>query len=380
MKLNAWKPSDSNGPYTRFYMQDNSGTFVGLKGRNMVIDGGTNENMSKLNIFLVENDIFINFISIKKLKELLDEKGVVDYSSKRKYNPKKKSSYDNVISGDFGKNIKSSQSLNNETRMQVASSCPFKAPTIKNGYIVVDSREPKELFDIIETINIDNIQYGSLPLGDIVIGDIRNKNILLIERKTITDLTKSIKNNHAHDQAERYFDEKERMARLGYDMQVIWIVEGEDNGDRMLYNCLEKGVNVDGWVNYIATIVGQQTIQSFNMNHTAYLVGKLAQGFIERKLYYPVRSGNPLINRKHESYVSSLAEDQGDHGVTRASNGLASMLSYIPAIKTNVATELAKTGKTYSEITQMSIKELLEIKGVGKKSAEEIYSDFNMKE
>lgn len=374
MKFKPWKRKDSNGPYLRFYDNSSGAYICKTGGRNgkLEIQGGTHFSREKVAEALLSEGIVLSDIGLRELNEIMinrnfDIGGSFNYRSE-----------ENVVKGKFGLDLRSNTHLNNETEIQDVSSCPFLSSTQKNGYIIVDTREPSSLFNKISELNINNIQNAQLPLGDILIGDSRNQDVLLIERKTIKDLNRSITTSHAHDQAERYYDKQREMEALGIRMQVIWIVEGENEGQRMLYNALPKSVQMDGWVNYIATIVNQQTIQSYNENHTAYLIGKLAQGFIEKSLYYKVKSGNPLVNRvhNHEPLIHSH-DEENDHGVTRVNNSLASMLSYIPSIKSNVAEELSKLNKTFSEITQMSIDELMKVKGIGKKSSQEIYNDFN---
>ena len=377
MQFTPWKPKGKTGIAIRFYANNGSGAYIEKKGGNLgalVVSGGTRLDQELVNQTLLAENIVLSEVGLTELNALMEAKGLIAGS---------RASRQRTTSASrtrFGLDLRSNEDMHTETMYQDISSCKFKASTTKNGFILVDHREPNGLFNLINNINISNIQQAQLELGDIIIGDSRNQDMLLIERKTVTDLNASIKNNHAHDQAERYYDRQRELEKLGIRMQVIWIVEGEAEGKRMLYNGLEKCVQMDGWVNYISTIVNQQTIQSFNANHTAYLIAKLAQGFLEKELYYKVKSGSPLVNRIHDHSVLNTSKmEDNDHGVTRASNGLAAMLSYIPAIKSNVANELATLGKTFAEVTQMSVDELSKVKGVGKLSAQKIYDDFNMK-
>jgi ERCC4-type nuclease len=376
MQFRPWKPKGKDGPYIRYYACDDSGAYIEKKGGRLgalIISGGTRLDKEIIHQTLIEKEIDLSKLGLTELNRIMEVKGLIagsSFTQKKASTPHRK----------FNLDLRSNTDMHSETMYQDVTTCKFKASTKKNGYILVDHREPNALFKTISNINISNIQQTQLELGDILIGDSRSQDLLLIERKTVTDLKNSIISNHAHDQAERYYDKQRELEKLGIRMQVIWIVEGEAEGQRMLYNALDKCVNMDGWLNYIATIVNQQTIQSFNSNHTAYLIAKLAQGFIERELYYKVKSGNPLINRVHtHSVLSTNKSEDSDHGVTRAKNNLSSLLSYIPAIKSNVANELSKLDKSFAEITQMSIKELLEVKGIGKVSAQEIYDDFNKK-
>jgi len=380
MQFKPWKPSGSGSVFIRFYLDGNNDIFISKKSNNLVISGGSSSQRNHVNTFLLENDIDLTTTGLRDLHSSLGEKGML---------VGQKINFNNVINPGFqqsharsrgyGLDTRTNQSIASETERHVVSSVKMLSSTRKNGYVIVDSREPRALFEKMCECQIDNVQYATLPLGDIVIGDTRNNDILLVERKTITDLSASIKSNHAHDQAERYFDEKNRMAKLGYRMKVMWLIEGEMSGDRMLYNALEKAVQMDGWINYIDVIANQNTCQSYNLNHSCYLLAKFAQGFIEQELTNKVQSGNPLINRSHKVEILNATIEDSDHGVTRAVNGLDAILSYIPSIKRNVATELSKLGLALNEVTQMSVEDLLKVKGVGKKSAQEIFDDFNKK-
>jgi ERCC4-type nuclease len=184
-----------------------------------------------------------------------------------------------------------------------------------------------------------------------------------------------------HSQAERHADYVHDRAAQGVHTRVVWIIEGEDEGSRLLYNTLPQVKQTDGMVNYLVGVLGQHIIQSYSTNHTAYLIAKLTQGFLEQELYRPVKVGAVRIDRskKERRLKSAILPHSAEsyRGVLMAANGLAQMLSLMPGIKTNVAKEMAATGLSLAQIVNMSLEEISALKGVGPKSAKEIHDLFN---
>ncbi|MFQ3193092.1 MAG: ERCC4-type nuclease [Paraglaciecola sp.] len=283
------------------------------------------------------------------------------------------------------KNTKTPKQLSEEAGGLDISTVGFLVSTIKNSYIKIDHREPKALQDLMQKCKIEDVQVVTLPLGDILIGSKDGKKELLIERKTITDLCQNIKSDdkHAHDQVEKSYSYKQQKAKEGVAVKIIWIIEGEDEGSRMLYNILPRIEQVDGWIGYCLAISDQYMVNTFNVNHTAYMAAKIGQCFLERKLTNPVKTdaGQRIDTAKQISLRKEVPLDEDtDRGVVSARSGVAQMLSFFPSIPMNVAKELANTGKSIKQITAMSNKELLDIKGVGDKRASDIFNDFNQKQ
>jgi ERCC4-type nuclease len=283
------------------------------------------------------------------------------------------------------KNTKTPMQLSDESASLDISTVGFLVSTMKNSYIKIDHREPKALQELMQQCKIEDVQVVTLPLGDILIGSKDGKKELLIERKTVSDLCQNIKSDdkHAHDQVERGYAYKQQKAKEGVAVKIIWIIEGEDEGSRMLYNILPAVQQVDGWIGYCLAISDQYMVSTFNVNHTAYMVAKMGQCYLERKLTNPVKTmaGVRIDTAKQISLRKEVSLDEDtDRGVVSARSGVSQMLSFFPSIPMNVAKELANTGKSIKQITAMSNKELLDIKGVGDKRASDIFNDFNQKQ
>jgi ERCC4-type nuclease len=277
------------------------------------------------------------------------------------------------------KNNKSQDQLYHEAANLDPSSIKFKNHIRKSLSIVVDHREPDELFTLLDRSQIDSVDIAQMPLGDIFVTD--GKSELIFERKTITDFDVSIRgdDHRAHSQVERYYEYQQSMARKGVAVRFIWIIEGENEGARGLYHGLPEIKQMDGMINYITGISDQYLVSTYNLTHTAYLITKLIQGYFERELTYKVRIHDSRVDKKHDRVLMDVPESTQDRGVTRKVDGLAPMLSYIPGISSNVAKELAATGKSFAEIVQMNREELLAIKGVGAGKADIIIASFGLR-
>ena len=75
--------------------------------------------------------------------------------------------------------------------------------------LYIDNREPKAIIDALEFINNSSknkitIELANLDLGDFVLYDEKNEqNIIIIERKSLTDLEASIKDGRYNEQSYR---------------------------------------------------------------------------------------------------------------------------------------------------------------------------------
>ncbi len=411
MQFRPWKPEASN-VYIRFYVVGREGEYLSKKANRIQITAPSTTRRRLIAEFLQSAGININAVGLRELGALLNNKGLTvspSQTNSRPYSGSTKSRFDdamdNVIGqgrfqsrNNFGSNSNFSfqdstqEELYSQALQLNVSSAPFKDATLDDAIVLVDHREPTELFNLLSSTGIKNVHSSSLPDGDILVTSHKDSSrVLLIERKTLTDLYNNITSDskHAHEQAERYYRSMVQNANEGIQMQVIWIVECEKNSSgqvRTLYNVLTQIQNMDGWLNYVNVICGQQTIQTYNLNHTAYMIAKLIQGFIEQSLYYPVKVRNSRIDmssteRKRLNKTMLNTNQEATHkGVVSVSDGLKGILALMPGINTKIASELAKSGKSLAEITRMTEEELLEIKGIGNKTAKQIYHMFNAKQ
>ena len=274
----------------------------------------------------------------------------------RSSRPQTKSDYANVLSP---------QALHQQALELKLDSIKFLQP--KSRYTVtLDTREPSELSQIFSTSGIQ-LRNEALSCGDIRISNAHSSDELIIERKTVSDLYSSIVSNHAHRQAESLCEYQSQRASQGFRTQIYWLIEGEEQGSRMLYNSFEKMVQTDGVINYFSAILGQGVLQTFNMQHTSYLALKLAQGFHEQELVYKV-------NEKARKTTSTPSTNY--HGVRGDKNVLLKILMAIPSIREPVAHQIIAKGHKMADVLQYTKSQWLSFDGVGTTTADKIISEL----
>jgi ERCC4-type nuclease len=377
MKITEWE----KGNHHRLYVNDNAfleKVYLDLKSKSFNLYGNS-EDKTKLIEHLIKNGIHLNEINnVEILKPRINACPPILGFNKREI-------FKNANFFETLKNNKDCVTLYNETNNEDLSKPPFKASTIKNTIITIDHREPNDFIELFLCSKLLNISNGTLELGDYLFEDELTGDQLIIERKTITDFTESVKGDkhRAHSQAERLYKHQSEMQSNGKRCKIVWIIEGEDQGKRMLYNGLPKAKEVDGMVNYLEIILNQSVIQSFNKKHSVYLMLKMAQGFIEQELFYKVKiegTGKRIDLSKKDRlhFKNNTCSEEHKTGVISINDGLAAMLSYLPNIKSNAAIELANTNKSFKDIVAMEIDELSDIKFIGKETAIKIYNTFNL--
>lgn len=387
MQFRPWKPKGTD-QYIRFYIEHGDGDFIGKKGGRLEVSAGSSKREIEIRNFLISNGIDIDELGLTDFHQALKDKRLTVFQrgsgSPRGRNTFHESSYSRPASDSFSFVNKSPSGIYADSMTLVPAKAPFKDSTLKNGFIGIDHREPDSLKRAVETIPLDTFS-AALPNGDFVIGDRKNPNReLIIERKTITDFYTGIvrDDHHCHEQAERYFTYAQEKAKEGVKVQVIWIIEAEKQGERLIYNTLPEVKQMDGMVSYLTVINGQHVVQSYSEIHTAYLIAKFAQAFIEQALYYPIKVNDVRIDKtkKQRQAISEVIEPAGnDHGVVISNQGLEQMLSVFPGIRSNVAKALADTGKSFAEIVNMSVNELKGVKGIGEQGAINLHENFNLR-
>ena len=276
---------------------------------------------------------------------------------------------------------KSTRDLFSESQRLSASSIKFcRKSTPENLTVYVDyPREPEKLITALREsiIPSENIIAKMSPF-DIQIIDQKTGSELLVERKTVTDLNAAIKSGRVHEQVEKYFEYAYEASLEGKTVRVLWVIEGENEKGLTPMMGLDGLPQITGLINYQMMISDQFVHFTHSTQETAYAVVKFAQGFFERKLQKKVVAGK-YDNRKSIGITSADATLRDDSGSYRKATGLTAQLMYIDGVTTKTASSLAATGKSFSEIVQFSIDELMMVDGIGRKSAERIFSSFNAK-
>ena len=124
-------------------------------------------------------------------------------------------------------------------------------------------------------------------------------------------------------------------------------------------------------------------MQSFGKKHTVYLTLKLAQGFFEQQLYYPIKSDNGKkanyacnMKRKERlertSQAPSASGSTQDHGVARL-NDAGQALAFLPGMNTAAAAALSNAGLSIADVCALGVAELQGFPGIGPKTAQSLY-------
>jgi len=183
--------------------------------------------------------------------------------------------------------------------------------------IEIDNREPSKVKEYFETLCKSNSEYQlqllNLAQGDYILRDANNTIQMIIERKTITDLLASVKDN-------RYKEQAERFAQLEIShSKVYYIIEGnlnhfsKDSIDyKTIYSCIFS-LNYKYEYSVILTATLDKTIE-----------------FIEQ---YLIRLQK---NKDESTSVVSLVKKQ----TVTPENLHSYMLSIIPNISFKTACEL----------------------------------------
>ncbi|MBT42058.1 MAG: hypothetical protein CMF12_05995 [Idiomarina sp.] len=377
MKFRLWQKHGK----TRLYMvteQGTGGPFFDLSNGKLSIAGGDSHSRQPLVELVNSNELPSN--SVDDLVTYLKTHG----HSVLKPGQRSNKPPQTLMPSFAGVDIRTPSEIALQTQQNSIEKTPFTKRSLKELLITIDSREPAIVHDVFSTSPL-NIERNGLPVGDICVSSNANDDQLIFERKTVSDLYSSVINTHMHSQAERLFEWQQSHNGRS---RVIWLIEGElqSDGARGLYNALPQPKQVDGLINYWIGVLGQYVIQSYTPKHSAYLIHKVAQGFFEHQLPYPVKSNNgnrvDVPARARQAKPTSTDSDVSNgttvkHGVSISGRDtLFQVLCAYPSINSRVAAALMALDKPLHAILSMPEEELLELEGVGKKTAAAMAKDF----
>jgi len=230
--------------------------------------------------------------------------------------------------------------------------------------IRVDNREHELLKYIKELIvNIPlfkdlEVQVENLPLGDVIISNnVEDK--LIIERKSINDLSASIKDG-------RYEEQSYRLNGLNHpNHNIIYLIEGDVNRvNRFKDNKMEK-LTLYSSIFSLNYYKGFSVIRSFSIDESAIFIcntaNKLRKGEAENKLPYYQNNQNNLAILKpisleeteemtcnDKDYVSVVKKIKKDN-ITPDNIGEI-MLCQIPGISSITAMAIMSKFKTFPNL------------------------------
>ncbi|KXS55314.1 MAG: ERCC4-like helicase-nuclease [Marinobacter sp. T13-3] len=225
--------------------------------------------------------------------------------------------------------------------------------SIKMGHpitIEVDHRETKLIAELMGAHDKVTIERVSLELADFRVTD-RAGNELLIERKRCTpegdktDFEASIQGDS------RLFDQSERLKFkvANSDHQVIPIILLEGNVHANATSMLLQ--QVDGAISFLSVVQRISVLQSYNANHSAYMIVKLAAHFSD---------GLYEVPSFHRNKPAALFEQK------------RYVLESLPGISTQIAECLLEHFGSVQAVANAREGELARVKGIGNKRSREI--------
>jgi ERCC4-type nuclease len=211
--------------------------------------------------------------------------------------------------------------------------------------IILDDRE-HQLFHLVNEKNVSldlnlTIEKKTLPLGDIVFVDDNEKEIVIVERKSLSDLVASIKDGRYEEQSYRLIHSSGL-----YRHHIIYLIEG---GMSQILNPTEKKM-------IYSSMLTLQLYKGFSIMKTTSMI-ETAEWIIysANKLSSMVKKGHELwspesavIEQVPSNYCSVVKKTKKDN-VTPENIGEI-ILCQIPGISSVSAITIMKEFKTISNL------------------------------
>ena len=255
--------------------------------------------------------------------------------------------------------------------------------------IKIDSRE-RELINLCKYyLEISplykNIQIvtGNLPIGDIIICDDKQEERIVIERKSIRDLSASIKDG-------RYEEQSYRLNGLHHENHnIIYLIEGDLNGKNSFKDRIDK-ITLYSAMFSLNHYKGFSVLRTFTQDETSLVICNMAYKMHKcdlenKKSYY--QSSNSLLDKndenedneentilsnleKSESSLSLMEEENNEPTTTATDKDYCSvvkkvkkenitpdnigeiMLCQIPGISSVTSIAILKEFKTLSQLLE----------------------------
>ena len=210
--------------------------------------------------------------------------------------------------------------------------------------IIVDNRE-NYLINELNNMEIkSNMQIEQLNLGDIIIRDENNKDLLVFERKTYSDLLSSIKDSRLHEQSYRLSNTLDINTH-----SIIYLLEGDINN----YKSFEKKI-IYSTITSLLYFKGFSVLRTKNVKESAELIvsmsekinkdkGRIAYIYIKQPIIGDL-SGNNTTALDYCKVVKKVKKEN----VVKENIGEI-MLSQIPGVSTVTAIAILKDFDNFSQ-------------------------------
>ena len=221
--------------------------------------------------------------------------------------------------------------------------------------ITVDTREEK-LYSLLQK-NVEqfcshiSIQKKRLDLGDIIISTPTGKQLLIIERKTLTDLSSSIKDK-------RYIEQSFRLNGLNiHNHSIIYLIEGDFGTYKKSNHNLSKPILLTTMfsLNYYK---GFSLLRTFSIEETCQTIFCITDKL--HRMKYKHSYYNDISNNYMKTY-SQVIKRAKKANITTENIGEI-MLSQIPKVSSATAKAIMKKYKSIKELMKCNIVDLKDIK------------------
>lgn len=315
------------------------------------------------------------YASIAFLAKALTDHGCNVTNSKKSAKAAPAKTYNHQQTKADYANTDDAGTLFSKTLLNRLDSISFIQP-ISNFTITVDTREPDTLLDMFSKSAL-KVRSEKLDVGDIRFTSSMTNDELIIERKTTSDLYSSIIAKTAHRQAECLYEYQQLKATQGIRVMVAWMIEGELNGERTLYNAFEKTSQTDGVINLFSGILGQFVFSTYGQHHLCYLAIKLCQGFFDQELFFKVTAA-PRKSKSQEVQPNTSLSQEQYHGIrTSDKNPLMNILMAIPSLREPVAKAIIAKGHKLKDVLGYTESDWTAFEGVGRVTAKKIIEEIS---
>jgi ERCC4-type nuclease len=217
--------------------------------------------------------------------------------------------------------------------------------------VIIDERE-RELYEKCYSITSGNLTYVRLsrevlPLGDIFIKTDEDKDVILIERKTIADLLSSIKDGRYEEQSYRL------MHSSGFPPHsVIYIIEGNISQLRTL---MEKKI-VYSALTSLNFFKGFSVVRTSNVTETAeyivWMTEKIERNFLKGVFPYYLQ---PQFHKFMQKPVVNIKEPPVDEEDTHEGNNNSQNVLREPEENTQEIGEKRDIFNNFSQVEEQTI-------------------------
>jgi ERCC4-type nuclease len=248
--------------------------------------------------------------------------------------------------------------------------------------IKIDSRE-RELINLCKYyLEISplykNIQIvtGNLPIGDIIICDDKQEERIVIERKSIRDLSASIKDG-------RYEEQSYRLNGLHHDNHnIIYLIEGDLNGKNSFKDRIDK-ITIYSAMFSLNHYKGFSVLRTFTQDETSLVICNMAYKMSKcdlenKKAYY--HSSNSMTNKNETNENEDTDENTILSNLEKSESSLSLMEENNEITTSTVEKEYCSVIKKVKKenITPDNIGEIMlcQIPGISSTTAIAILKEF----